>query len=609
MTRAMKWMATAVVTMGLLWMGVRSVGAAEPPAAADPATWGVYAHLPGTEWNNGNARWDWGPANTIVESRTFQMKSVIRPGAKPGELVSVYGGGLHTFDGRIAADGSVLWVRRGRFLKMPSRVSLTEGVLIEQMVTVDDSGQIAKLGSVLRFDQTAGPKVAVLAPAPSQSVAAAVEPAPLDARTSNPASEPQKPGAGIAPEQPALQQPVPAAAPARFDALVSMLGKMFLGGNQTIEFPAGASVGSFSLRYANYLDANTVTFTYVASGQPGIYSITRQPADLYYTNLVGTVQADGTLEMTFQPINPNGYTYAYRYQAKGAGLLETRLALKKKWLSSTPETTTQALNDYLPYSPAQYKAQADWLVLERQIMGSPEEQAAQRAREARQAKIESDQALGRAFNNMLGDLSDHAAREAQTRADADAMLAQINAQAQAQHLAQQQAQAREAQAQAQAQQARVQQAQQAQQAQAQAQAQQAQAQAQAPRAPVEQPANAAAGQAAQTPGAKPLRFILNISLRNLPGDKVNPSCYSNTITRPGPPGWGAPGFLPPGSGEQARATVYSFKAAFIAKCRASGRDVTSEGNFNYVLNDSQYAEQQLQAARRHYPEDVSVTLD
>lgn len=569
MTLAMKWLATAVVTMGL-WLGVRSVGAAEPPSAADPATWGVYAQLPGTEWNNGNARWEWGPANTIVESRTFQMKSVIRPGANRGELVSVYGGGLHTFDGRIAADGSVLWVRRGRFLKMPSRVSLTEGVLIEQMVTLDGAGQIAKLGSILRFDQTAGPKVAAMAPAQSQSVAAAAGPAPLDARTANPASDPQKAGAGIA-----LEQPAPAAASARFDALVSMLGKMFLGGNQTIEFPAGASVGSFALRYGSYLDANTTTFTYVASGQPGAYTVTRQPTDPYYTNFAGTVQADGTLEMTFQPINPDGYTYAYRYQAKGAGLLETRLALKKKWLSSTPETTTQALNDYLPYSPAQYKAQADWLVLERQIMGSPEEQAAQRAREARQAKIESDQALGRAFNNMLGDLSDHAAREAQTRADADAMLAQINAQAQAQ----------------------------------QARVQQAQAQAQAPRAPVEQPANAAAGQAAQTPGAKPLRFILNISLRNLPGDKVNPSCYSNTITRPGPPGWGAPGFLPPGSGEQARATVYSFKAAFIAKCRASGRDVTSEGNFNYVLNDSQYAEQQLQAARRHYPEDVSVTLD
>ena len=58
-------------------------------------------------------------------------------------------------------------------------------------------------------------------------------------------------------------------------------------------------------------------------------------------------------------------------------------------------------------------------------------------------------------------------------------------------------------------------------------------------------------QPADSPAAKPLRFIMTISMRNLPGDTVNPTCYSNMLTRPGPPGWGAPGFLPTGSGEQA----------------------------------------------------------
>jgi hypothetical protein len=108
--------------------------------------------------------------------------------------------------------------------------------------------------------------------------------------------------------------------------------------------------------------------------------------------------------------------------------------------------------------------------------------------------------------------------------------------------------------------------------------------------------------------AKPLRFVLSISLRNKPGDAVNPSCYSNVITRPGPPGWGAPGFLPPGSGEQARQTVYSLKSEFIAACRASGREVTSEGNFNFFSNQSQDEEQRLQEVRPRYREDVSVTL-
>lgn len=111
------------------------------------------------------------------------------------------------------------------------------------------------------------------------------------------------------------------------------------------------------------------------------------------------------------------------------------------------------------------------------------------------------------------------------------------------------------------------------------------------------------------PAARPLRFIMTISMRNLPGDTVNPLCYSNMLTRPGPPGWGAPGFLPPGSGEQARATVYSFKAAFIAKCQSvSGRQVTSEGNFNFHLNQSADDEQRLQNVRPRYREDASVTM-
>lgn len=53
--------------------------------------------------------------------------------------------------------------------------------------------------------------------------------------------------------------------------------------------------------------------------------------------------------------------------------------------------------------------------------------------------------------------------------------------------------------------------------------------------------------------AKELRFVMSIS-------------------RPGPPGWGAPGFLPQGSAEQAREIVYGMKSDFIARCRASGRE-------------------------------------
>lgn len=118
----------------------------------------------------------------------------------------------------------------------------------------------------------------------------------------------------------------------------------------------------------------------------------------------------------------------------------------------------------------------------------------------------------------------------------------------------------------------------------------------------------AAVKPAASAAAKPLRFVMSISLRNQPGDKVNPTCYSNIVSRPGPPGWGAPGFLPPGSGEQARETVYGLKSAFIARCRASGREITSEGNFNFQLNQMRGDEERLQEMRARYSEDVSVSL-
>jgi hypothetical protein len=107
---------------------------------------------------------------------------------------------------------------------------------------------------------------------------------------------------------------------------------------------------------------------------------------------------------------------------------------------------------------------------------------------------------------------------------------------------------------------------------------------------------------------KQLRFVLTISLRNQPGDKVNPTCYSNIISRPGPPGWGGTGLLPRGSAEQARDIVQDLKPTFIAQCRASGREITSDGNFNFQLNQSQGDEERLQGMRPRYSEDVSVSL-
>lgn len=130
----------------------------------------------------------------------------------------------------------------------------------------------------------------------------------------------------------------------------------------------------------------------------------------------------------------------------------------------------------------------------------------------------------------------------------------------------------------------------------------------APGAGVPGAANAVAP--AGTSAAASLRFVLSIGMQPRAGDSVNPTCYSNAITRPGPPGWGQRGFLPPGSAQSAHATVQAFKARFIAACRAaSGRDVTSEGNFHWTWNETQDGDRQIADTRAQYREDVTVDVD
>ena len=127
--------------------------------------------------------------------------------------------------------------------------------------------------------------------------------------------------------------------------------------------------------------------------------------------------------------------------------------------------------------------------------------------------------------------------------------------------------------------------------------------------PAPTPGPAPAAIEAPPAAAAPLRFVMLISLMNKPGDTVNPTCYSGIVTRPGPPGWGAPGFLPHGSSEQARQSVESLKDHFIAKCRASGREITGVGNFDYRWNQSPDDEQRVTGTRPRYAEDVLVHVD
>lgn len=110
--------------------------------------------------------------------------------------------------------------------------------------------------------------------------------------------------------------------------------------------------------------------------------------------------------------------------------------------------------------------------------------------------------------------------------------------------------------------------------------------------------------------AAPMRFVLDIGLQPRTGDTVNPTCYSGVITQPGPPCWGQGGFLPPGSSQAAYDTVQSFKNRFIAACEsASGREVTSEGNFHWTWNETPDGDRQVSSVRARAREDVTVDVD
>ena len=65
---------------------------------------------------------------------------------------------------------------------------------------------------------------------------------------------------------------------------------------------------------------------------------------------------------------------------------------------------------------------------------------------------------------------------------------------------------------------------------------------------------------------------------------------------------------PRSSAGQAREIVYGMKCDVIARCRASGREATSEGSFNFQLNQVQADEERPQGMRARHSEDVSVSL-
>lgn len=497
--------------VGAFWlMSIQSLAATEPEA--DPAAWGVYARLLGTDFAGYGERasWRWGPDNTIVEKRGPLRTTVIRKGEQPGELVSVYNGGLYTFDGRIAPDGSVTWIRRGNFLKMPSRVSIAEGRYLEEALKLDKNNQFERVSSTLRLEQTQGPLV------DRESVATAVAsvPAPV-AEAATPASAPPLPSPDTSPV-------VPPAAQA------------------SVITAAEPKSGPRSLS-----EAELATLRQRIEGD----KVRRAQA------LTREQEAAEQQRQQFE-------------QQQMAALEETQY-WGEEVAAPAPNLAAVFLNTLsgeLAKHQADREAQDAFI---RDVQRQQRAVAERRQREEERQRHEAERARQQQYvqASQSAPAQARTAQDASRQAAAEARDRELVAQASAERARQQQLRTQQAAA-----------------------------------------AQAASKPAASEAAAKPLRFILTISLLNQPGDTVNPTCYSNVITRPGPPGWGGPGFLPPGSGDQAHAAVHALKDTFIARCRASGREITSEGNFNYVWNRSGGEEAMMQDVRPRFREDVSVSL-
>lgn len=623
MNVGMKWLATAAVTVSLLF-SCRDAAAADAPAggaaAADPAVWGVYSKLPGTEWSgsDGNAKWHWGPDGTIVESRTFQMKSVIRPGANRGELVSVYGGGLHTYDGRIAPNGSVLWIRRGRFLKMPSRVLIVDGRFVEEMVKLDDASQVAKVNSVRRFEQTAGPTllaaVATVVPVSGELVTQdAVQPS----KQNYPAPAPTLPAEVVPPAVVTLDDPAESAVDLENPASLPPSRELF-GPYAELVGRSHITPDGYQIRWFQSSDTAIVHEIRGPDGSLTLLQIikTTSPGSLVMLRSAGC--PDGVCGQTGVVVDG----IAHWKEPKASGGYSGEFMDTKVWvedgqyvshMTNPNPASGRAYYDQNPHlhpvpqrlslvqspalTPAQMeerRAQVSRMepLVEGEVVKAIGKQLATGqsiadARAARQRSAERVRSFNRTMQGIGGVLNDAVAEVGtyqQAQEHMNATVANIQAQATA-----------ERQVQAPAQQV----------AQPRVVAHETQV---AEPVTQPQPGEATAVEPAAAATGKPLRFVMSISLRNQPGDKVNPTCYSNIVSRPGPPGWGAPGFLPPGSAEQARETVYGLKSVFIAQCRASGREITSDGNFNFQMNQMRGDEERLQEMRARYSEDVSVSL-
>jgi hypothetical protein len=662
MARTIKWLGAVGLALGLV-LGNRAAMAQETQArpAADPAVWGIYAQLAGSTRqavDGYRLHWRWSqPGKELVEeyfapaNGKLMHTSTITPGPGPGTL-HVAGSSLggKEWNGTLQPDGSVVFAGTG-MLKMSYKATIgsdgayeIRGVKIQDGVVVS-TRELASNSRYLPLEDS-GTRVATATPAddaePGKVVAAAPgQPAqPVETAASAVAVSAQGPAPATAP-------PIdPVQLKQRNRTIRDYYEHMINGPNGTpgvwLELTRS---GSGISRYRRTEDGGENTFTFIrengelavnqaiqhfddelgrivryVDGEPVVAAeIVRLPGAVFRMQTLpgfGVSEeeaASAYFDVAFvadrqEITTAKGEKRAYRWASESeAASVQASIQKRQAWLEA--QRVAAAQEQARKESEQRAAAEAQRVALE-QIMEQQRMYAAMNAQQemldaeadaefemerqekaARwaQASAAAEQGLANSISRLDNTVASVEAQQAQYRAQQEAMRAQ------------QEAASRAADAQR-AREATERQYEIARQNEAQRQARQP------PQAAAQQAVPDAGNGAGSAPAAagKPLRFVMTISLRNKPGDTVNPTCYSNVITRPGPPGWG--GSLPPGSGQLARETVARLKSQFIAACRASGRDITSEGDFGWVWNEFAGDDERVSGTGPRYAEDVAATL-
>jgi hypothetical protein len=377
----------------------------DAPANAGPeAIWGIYARLVGSTLNVGKKNgpptsWRWGDGDEIIQDMGGDLRK-IRRGAAVGELVALDGKNFErVWNGTVATDGSVVFVdakETNWLLKYPSqRISLSgDDVLVEEVKIKD--GRVVQATQWLRYvGQIGGADRA----APAAAVAAVT---PVAAVTS------VTPVVAVAPVVPVMSS----------GGLEPFIGRRLFSAESSdfVEFLRGDD-GTLVIQFYSLNGATGGRYVIGASSKkPGKLEMLTSAYynERHYRDV--NWQTDGSLYLTSKSGMFGGWFHNYTFRA------EDDKVVFRRWgheVSKIGMFTGREFNE-----SGTYTAPTAALISVAKLNEAwSQAQAAEAAREQRLAKIESDRALARSFNIMMGDLSDHAAKETQIRADADAMLA------------------------------------------------------------------------------------------------------------------------------------------------------------------------------------------